>query len=103
MIDDFLSVSDALNLVRDLSTDTQAPERVEHTVWERVARSDLNLFCIEVTFMFRWKGIRVVYHITFTRLRHICPLTLPRPSLSIHHLYKELQKRFTRETRFNYE
>jgi len=103
MTDDFLSVSDALNLVRDPSTDTQAPERVEHTVWERVARSDLNLFSIEVTLMFSWKGIRVVYRIMFTRLRHICPLTLPRRSLSIPHLYKELQKRFTREMQFNYE
>ena len=103
MIDDFLSVSDALDLVRDPSTDTQAPERVEHMVWERVARSDLNLFSVEVTLMFRSKGIRLVYHIMFTRLRHICPLTFPRPSLSIPHLYKELQKRFTREMEFNYE
>jgi hypothetical protein len=101
-MDDSLSVSDALNLVRDPSTDTQAPERVEHTVWERVARSDLNLFFVEVTLMFCWKGIRAVYHIMFTRLRRICPLTLPRPSLSIPRLYKGPQKRFTREMQFNY-
>jgi hypothetical protein len=102
MIDDSLSVSDALDLVRDPSTDTQAPERVEHTVWDRVARSDY-LFSIEVILTSHLKGIRVVYHIMFTRLRHICPLTLPRPSPPIPHLYKELQKRFTREMQFNYE
>lgn len=52
MTDDFLNVSDALKLVRDPSTDTQAPERVEQTVWERIARSDFNSFFLEVTLMF---------------------------------------------------
>ena len=35
---DFLNISDALKLVRDPLTDTQAPARVEQTVWERIAR-----------------------------------------------------------------
>jgi len=44
MTEEFLNVSDALNLVRDPLADTQAPEGVEQTVWERIARSDLDPF-----------------------------------------------------------
>ncbi len=40
MDDDFLNISDALKLVRDPLTDTQAPVRVEQAVWQRIARSD---------------------------------------------------------------
>ena len=40
MNDDFLNIADALKLVRDLSTDTQAPARVEQAAWQRIARSD---------------------------------------------------------------
>lgn len=36
----FLDVSDALKLVRDPSTDTQAPTGVEQVVWQRIARSN---------------------------------------------------------------
>ena len=42
--EEFLNVSDALNLVRDPLADTQAPEDVEQTVWERIARSDFDPF-----------------------------------------------------------
>jgi hypothetical protein len=41
---DFLNISDALKLVRDPSNDTQAPARVEQTVWQRIARSKSALF-----------------------------------------------------------
>jgi hypothetical protein len=44
MTEDFLNVSDALNLVRDPLVDTQAPKNVEQTVWERIARSDFDPF-----------------------------------------------------------
>jgi hypothetical protein len=37
---DFLNISDALKFVRDPLTDTQAPARVEQTVWQRIARSN---------------------------------------------------------------
>jgi hypothetical protein len=37
---DFLDISDALKLVRDPLTDTQAPARVEQTVWQRITRSN---------------------------------------------------------------
>jgi hypothetical protein len=42
--EDFLNISDALKLVRDPLTDTQAPKNVEQTVWERIARSDFGSF-----------------------------------------------------------
>ena len=44
MTEDFLNVSDALKLVRDPLADTQSPQKVEQTVWERIARSDLDSF-----------------------------------------------------------
>lgn len=37
---DFLGAADALKLVRDPSTDTLAPARVEQMVWQRIARSN---------------------------------------------------------------
>ena len=40
MNDDFLNIADALKLVGDVSTDTQAPARVEQAVWQRIARSN---------------------------------------------------------------
>lgn len=42
--EDSLNVSDALKLVRDPLADTQAPQNVEQTVWERIAKSDFDLF-----------------------------------------------------------
>ena len=51
MTDDFLNTSDALNLVRDTSVETQAPGRVEQMVWQRIERSDPFCF-VEVTLMF---------------------------------------------------
>jgi len=44
MAEDSLNLSDALRLVRDPLADTQAPQNVEQTVWERIARSDFDLF-----------------------------------------------------------
>ena len=36
--DDYISVKDALNVVRDGSVETRAPGEVENTVWDRIAR-----------------------------------------------------------------
>lgn len=38
MNNDFLNITDALKLVQDPPTDTQAPARVEQAVWQRIAR-----------------------------------------------------------------
>jgi hypothetical protein len=40
MTDEFLNITDALNLLRDTSIETQAPGDVEKTVWERIKGLD---------------------------------------------------------------
>ena len=78
MTEAFLSISDALNLVRDTSIETQTPGRVEQTVWQRIERSDSAFsffFLFSLTFMFTLKDIRKICQIMFTTQKHIYLLT----------------------------
>jgi hypothetical protein len=55
MNDDFLNITDALKLVQDPSTDTQAPARVEQVVWLRIARLNQLALFLRHHSRLRWK------------------------------------------------
>jgi hypothetical protein len=78
MTDEFLNTSDALNLLRDTSFETQAPGDVEDTVWERIKGLDPVFSFVEVTLIFMLKDIRIICHIMFTKRKHIYLSILPK-------------------------
>lgn len=98
--DNYISVEDALKVVRDESQQTRAPTETENAVWNRVLRYEhLQIALHDVE---RPSDTPLLQNSTLMLQKFGYQLTLRKFSRLIQHLFKNQLKRSTPETQSNF-